>query len=57
MKDGGSWCLCVLQESEVKVKIRHIGRGKFKVIEDEANGTYIGKIIDASDLIHCKFLE
>lgn len=52
----GQWCLCSIKEGgEVKVKIVHVGRGKFKVIEDEDQGRQVGKILDASELIHCKF--
>ncbi|HVD07178.1 MAG TPA: hypothetical protein VNB67_01945, partial [Nitrososphaeraceae archaeon] len=30
------------------------GRGKFKIVEDNYNAKYVGKIVDASDVIRCK---
>jgi len=52
----GHWCLCSIKGGEVKVKVVHVCRGRFRVIEDEDEGSQVGKILDASDLIHCKFL-
>ena len=49
-----SWCLLSVDGSEVKAKIMHIGRGGFRITADES-GRYVGKIIDASDILHCKF--
>jgi hypothetical protein len=37
---------------EVRAKIVHTGRGKFRV-EDDAGGNYRGTVIDASDVISC----
>ncbi|AFU57471.1 hypothetical protein Ngar_c05280 [Candidatus Nitrososphaera gargensis Ga9.2] len=47
-----SWCTAILDGKQVRVRVRHLGRGKFQVIEDES-GTNNQKIIDASDIIHC----
>ncbi len=47
-----SWCTAILDGKQVRVLVRHIGRGKFQVIEDES-GTSDQRIIDASDIIHC----
>lgn len=52
----GHWCLATMEGREVKVKIRHVGRGRFKILEDEDGGKQVGKILDASELVHCKFL-
>ena len=38
----------------IEAKIIHKGRGKFKILEDNCKGKYIGKIVDASDVIRCK---
>ncbi len=51
-----SWCLARIDGSEVKVRLDHIGRGRFRIVEDEDNGKYVSKVLDASELIHCKFL-
>lgn len=52
---NSSWCLAFINEAKMRVKIIHIGRGKFKVISDEEGDRYIENIIiDASDIFHCK---
>jgi len=51
-----SWCLAMIDGREVKVRLDHIGRGRFRIVEDEDNGKHVNKVLDASELIHCKFL-
>jgi hypothetical protein len=34
-----------------KVKVLHIGSGKFRIVDDIDGGIHVGKIVDASDLI------
>jgi hypothetical protein len=46
------WCTAILDGKQVKVRVRHLGRGKFQVIEDEA-GISSQRVIDASDIIYC----
>jgi hypothetical protein len=47
------WCRFYLDDfNTVKVKIIHIGGGKYRVIEDREEGKYIGRIVDASDVDH-----
>jgi hypothetical protein len=29
-------------------------RGKFQIIDDKEGGKYVGKIVDASDILHCE---
>jgi len=50
---NGSWCLVSIEGQEIRASIRHRGRGKFEIIEDADSGKYIGKIIDASDVLRC----
>jgi hypothetical protein len=46
------WCRFYLDDfNTVKVKIIHIGGGKYRVIEDR-EGKYVGRIVDASDVDH-----
>lgn len=52
--DLGSDCITFIDKQEVRVKIIHVGRGKFKIIRDDGSGKHVGKIIDASDVIHCR---
>jgi hypothetical protein len=35
-------------------KIRHMGRGKFKILAAENGDKYINNIVDASDVFSCK---
>jgi hypothetical protein len=52
---NSSWCLAFINEAKRRVKIVHIGRGKFKVISDGEGYRYADNIIiDASDIFHCK---
>jgi hypothetical protein len=52
---NSSWCIASINEVKKRVKITHIGRGRFKVISDEEGDRYIENIIlDASDIFHCK---
>ena len=48
-----SWCTVLLESNRVRASLEHIGRGRFRVIEDEDDGKYIGQIIDASDILNC----
>jgi hypothetical protein len=52
MIDYSCWCTVDIDGQEIRAKIAHKGRGKFR-IEDDASGNYTGKVIDASDIISC----
>lgn len=52
--NDSSWCTIVLNESTVKAKVKHIGAGKFRNISDKNGGRYVGKIVNASDMFHCR---
>ena len=43
------WCTAVFNGKEVRV--RHLGRGKFHIIEAELD--IDAKIIDAADIVRC----
>ena len=45
------WCTAVIEGKEKRVRIRHIGRGRFLVLESENSSQ--DTIIDASDILHC----
>lgn len=52
---NSSWCIASINNDKRRVKIVHIGRGKFRVISDaEGNVSADNIIIDASDILHCK---
>ena len=50
---GDSWCTIWVNDSKTNVQVRHIGKGKFTVVNDELEGNLIGKVLDASDIFHC----
>ena len=47
------WAILLINGVKIEAKIFHIGRGKFKIVEDIYRAKYINKIVDASDVIHC----
>jgi hypothetical protein len=53
-KVSSARCNLSINETEVKAKVKHIGRGKFKILTDENGGEYTNVILDASDVFHCK---
>jgi hypothetical protein len=53
-KDSSAWCTLSINEIEMKAKIKHMGRGKFKILADERGGEYANVVIDASDVFYCK---
>jgi hypothetical protein len=48
------WCFLLIDGIGFEAKIVHKGRGKFKILSDEYGGKYRNKIVDASDVVHCK---
>ena len=47
----GDWCIVSLDGSIVRAKLVHKSRGKFRIVDDNKNGKYIGRIVDAGDII------
>jgi hypothetical protein len=48
-----TWCTISVNGIKTKVQVRHLGRGKFKVVNDESQGSLIGSIFDASEIFYC----
>jgi hypothetical protein len=48
------WCFLVIGEVVIEAKIIHKGRGKFNILSDKCSGKYVGKIVDASDVVYCR---
>jgi hypothetical protein len=48
-----SWCNLLINGSNVRAKIKHVGSGKYRIIEDKNDGKYVGTVVDASDIFHC----
>ncbi len=53
IEKGDTWCTISVNDIKTKVLIRHLGRGKFKVVKDESKGNLIGNVLDASEIFHC----
>jgi hypothetical protein len=49
-----SWCTLSIDNTILTAKIRHMGRGKFKILAAENGDKHINKIVDASDVFSCK---
>ena len=45
---GDNWCTI-----SAMTLVRHLGGGKFKVINDKSGGSLIANILDASEIYHC----
>jgi hypothetical protein len=54
LEKHSSWCPLELNGGKrLKVSLLHIGRGKFRILDDEEGGKYIDKTVDASDIVNC----
>ena len=51
--NDSSWCNLLINGSNVRAKVKHVGSGKYRIIEDNGDGKYVGKVADASDIFHC----
>ena len=47
-----TWCVVELSNQVFRVQLLHVGRGKFKVLNDNQEGIHIGQIVDASDILN-----
>jgi hypothetical protein len=44
--DSSVWCLVKIDRTQVEARIIHIGRGRFKVVEDKPGGAFINRVSD-----------
>ena len=49
-----SWCIVSVNGINSIVKIRHIGRGKFRIVEVFNGNLEVDAIVDASDVSDCR---
>ncbi len=49
-----TWCRVEYSNQVFRARLQHIGRGKFKILNDNQEGIHIGQIIDASDILNCE---
>jgi hypothetical protein len=47
------WSVLSINRVVIEAKIIHKRGGKFKILDDNRGGRYIGTIVDASDVIRC----
>ncbi len=49
-----TWCVVEHSNQVFRAQLQHMGRGKFKILDDNQKGVYIGQIVDASDVLNCE---
>jgi hypothetical protein len=49
-----TWCVLELSNQVFRAQLQHIGRGKFKILNDNQEGIHIGQVVDASDILNCE---
>lgn len=47
------WCILMLNDTRLTAKIIHIGRGRFKILNDDCGGIYVNETVDACDVLTC----
>jgi hypothetical protein len=47
-----TWCRVEYSNQVFRAQLQHIGRGKFKILNDNQEGVFIGQILDASDILN-----
>ena len=52
--ERATWCVVEHSNQVFRAQLQHMGRGKFKILNDNQEGTHIGQIIDASDILNCE---
>jgi hypothetical protein len=54
-KDGvPTWCIVQGSDKVFRAQIQHVGRGRFKIVNDNQERMHVGQIVDASDVINCE---
>ena len=49
-----SWCTLSIDKTILTANIRHMRRGKLRILAAENGDKYINKAFDASDVFSCK---
>ena len=49
----GHWCTVETKDAVFRAEIVHLGRGKYKIIQDNQDGDFVGQTIDAADVLQC----
>ena len=51
--ERATWCVVEHSNQVFRAQIQHVGRGKFKILNDNQEGLHVGQIVDASDILNC----
>jgi hypothetical protein len=52
--DVRTWCIVQDSNKVFRAQIQHVGRGRFKIVNDNQERIHVGQIVDASDVINCE---
>ena len=52
--DVQTWCIVQGSNKVFRAQIQHVGRGRFKIVNDNQERIHLGQIVDASDVINCE---
>ena len=52
--DVRTWCIVQGFDKVFRAQIQHIGRGRFKIVNDNQERMHVGQFVDASDVINCE---
>jgi hypothetical protein len=52
--DVRTWCIVQGSNKVFRAQIQHVGRGRFKIVNDNQERIHVGQIVDASDVINCE---
>jgi hypothetical protein len=50
---NSSWCSLVVKGASIRAKIKHVGGGKYRILEDKNDGKYVDTVVDTLDIYHC----
>jgi hypothetical protein len=48
------WCIVEHSNKVFRAQVQHIGRGKFKILNDNQDRIHVSQILDASDILNCE---
>jgi hypothetical protein len=52
--DVWTWCIVEHSKQVFRAQLQHVGRGKFKILNDNQERMHVGQIVDASDVLNCE---
>jgi hypothetical protein len=49
-----TWCIVEHSNQVFRAQVQHVGRGKFKILNDNQERIHVGQIVDASEILNCE---